>query len=94
MEMKKLKYRDDINMFDIIEIDFSKYVVISISYEEIIVEPLNDYIMRNSLVIYDGRYQSIMELVNDKAARFVADRDKGLSADFDMESGVYKVNGW
>lgn len=87
-----LKYRDDIKLYDIIEIEYTKYVVISISYEEITCEPLERWIMRNSIIMYDGRYQSIMELVQDKTSKFISDRDRGLVAEYNMESMKLEIS--
>ena len=95
MGIRTINYRDDVKLYDIVEIDFNKFVVVSITYEEIALEPLDRWIMRNSLVMYDGVYQSILELVHDKTTKFLADRDKGLVATYNMETGQYEINsGW
>lgn len=75
-----IEYREGIELHDIITVLGKKYVVVSISYEMIELEPIDDYIMKNSLIIYNNRYQSIRELVDYKVKNFVDDRDKGLTA--------------
>ena len=80
--MIKIEYRNDLHLHDIVTIIGPKpmrYVVVSITYEEIKLEPIEDYVMRNSCVIYNGRYQSIRELVDYKINQFVDDRDKGIT---------------
>ena len=88
----KIKYRDDLRLYDIVTIaDTKKYVVVEVTYEEITLEPIEDYIMRNSCVIYNGRYQSIRELVDYKIKNFVDDRDKGKTVyplEFTEEPGM------
>lgn len=74
----KLPYREGIKVLDILTVGDKKYVVVEVTYEEITAEPIDSYIMRNSLVMYNGRYQSIQELVDYKKAMFLEDRDRGL----------------
>lgn len=93
--LKTIKYHDEVKLYDIIEIDYIKYVVISISYEEITCEPLDRWIMRNSIIMYDGRYMSILELVNEKSNKFLGDRDRGTRAECNMDTCQYEVqNVW
>ena len=93
--LKALKYHEGIKLYDIIEIDYVKYVVISISYEEITCEPLDRWIMRNSVIMYDGMYMSVLELINEKANKFLADRDKGMRAECNPDTFQYEVqNVW
>ena len=82
MLLKTIEYRKGIKLFDIATIDDLKYIVIEINYERILLEPLTNWIMRNSFICApesDSNPITITEYVRMKEEKFLKDRDKGLS---------------
>ena len=83
--LKTIKYRNDIKLFDIVTIDECKYIAIEISYEQILLETLTNWIMSNSyMAVPEGcnAPMTIAEFVRMKELKFLKDRDRGLTVDY------------
>ena len=79
--IKAIKYRKDIELFDIVTVAGCKYIAIEISYEAIVLENLASWIMRNSFLCIpeaENETITIADYVRMKEENFLKDRDKGL----------------